>query len=655
MGWQNIVKGKKPTCALLVALLVMLILSMATVSVSVDQAKLFVDPPTYIATLLGEVFTIDINITDVQGLKGFNLKLGYNTTLLDTLDAAVGPFPSRPLSYSLIQVNETEGYVWFSVVSMGAADGNGTLATITFNATYEESASCILDLYDTELFYSGGGLIDHDVEDGNYQFGILDLTVATDKTTYHPGENITIHGNLTLDGSPFQGLVAIEVDDPTGYYKKVVRTLQMGPTPPPGNITIVDVFPCTQEGDPKGSFQIGTKPYFNVTVRNDGTEPKSVTITINAYDGNTTPLPRVPTFIGSVSPGIETRIGGGGEIPTWAYIGTGMVYANAFTDLPRDGGVSYCPEKSNTFQITNSTGATALETPIITSLTETTGNYSLAFKLAPDAMAGVYRVYASSLYLHALATDNTLFGVNVIVVPDDYPTIQEAIDAASPTNNTIIVFPKIVFPKTYNEHININKSLTLVGTDPSNTIINGSRTGTVVTVTADKVEITGFTIQNSGSSSYSGITLNNSSDITISENTILSNHNGIYLNNSSDITIRGNNITSNNAYGINIHSSDNNEILDNTLSSNNYGIYLNHSTGTILRGNDMICNKYNFGVFGDSISYFTHDIDTSNTVEGKPIIYWINQQNKLVPSNAGYVAIVNSANITVRNLNLTKN
>lgn len=390
----------------------MLILSMAPVSVSVGQAKLSVDPPTYIATLLGEVFTIDINITNVQGLKGFDLKLGYNTTLLDTLDAVVGSFTPRPLSYSLIQVNETEGYVWFSVVSMGAADGNGTLATITFNATYAESASCILDLYDTQLFYSGGGFIDHDVEDGNYQFGILDLTVATDKLLYYLGENVTIHVNLTINSSPFQGLVAIEVDDPTGYYKKVVRTLQTGATPPLGNITIVDVVPCDMMGDPKGSFQIGTKPYFNVTVRNDGTEWKNAAITINAYDGNTVPLPGVPTIIGSVGPGVETHIAGVNEIPTWAYIGTGMVYANVFTDLPRDGGVSYCPEKSATFQITGGGGGGAGAPG---SGNSTAGNYNLTFELPKfDAKIGNYTVYATSGYGGQQVIKNTTFETKLI-------------------------------------------------------------------------------------------------------------------------------------------------------------------------------------------------------------------------------------------------
>jgi parallel beta-helix repeat protein len=52
---------------------------------------------------------------------------------------------------------------------------------------------------------------------------------------------------------------------------------------------------------------------------------------------------------------------------------------------------------------------------------------------------------------------------------------------------------------------------------------------------------------------------------------------------------------------------------------------------------------------------YINDIDQSNIIDGKPIIYWVNQQDKTVPSNAGYVALINCRNITVQNLDLTNN
>lgn len=58
--------------------------------------------------------------------------------------------------------------------------------------------------------------------------------------------------------------------------------------------------------------------------------------------------------------------------------------------------------------------------------------------------------------------------------------------------------------------------------------------------------------------------------------------------------------------------------------------------------------------YGYLTNYIQH-IDTSNTINGKPIYYWVDKQNEQIPSDAGYVGIVNCDNITVKNLNLSKN
>ena len=377
---------------------------MVSVGPETQLAKIFVDPPTYIATLLGEVFTININITNIHNLTGFEFKLSYNTTLLDALDAVEGPLPQPPID-RLVQIDDSEGYIWV-FVTCNPTEGNGTLATITFNVTYAESASCTLHLYDTKLADTKGDPIAHEVEDGKYEFGILTLTVKMDNSSYVLGENVEIHGNLTLDGSPFQGLVALEVDNPTNY-AIVVRTLQTGPAPPLGNITIVEVVPCDSGGTPKDSFEIGKLAFFNVTIENSGTEWKNAIITFNVYDANMVSL-GIAWGIVPVSPGIHPGLLiKSFPIPEWAYSGAGMVYVNAFTDWPNAGGVSYCPEKSATFNITGSTLGT--ETPEAQG-SENVGNYSLTFKLSRfGAKAGNYTVYASSSYRGQQAINITTF------------------------------------------------------------------------------------------------------------------------------------------------------------------------------------------------------------------------------------------------------
>jgi len=69
----------------------------------------------------------------------------------------------------------------------------------------------------------------------------------------------------------------------------------------------------------------------------------------------------------------------------------------------------------------------------------------------------------------------------------------------------------------------------------------------------------------------------------------------------------------------------------------------------------MSGNSHNFGVDGDSLSHFIQNMDTSNCVNEKAVYYFVGQQNKQVPNDAGFVGIVNSTNITVRDSALTNN
>jgi len=387
-------KKKKPMCTVLVAMLILSItMVMTRVGADAPLPKLSVDPQTYTATQLGEVFTINITIANVHNLSVFQFKLGYNTTLLDALEAVEGPLPQPPVD-CMIAIHDPEGYINIMVLC-NPTEGNGTLMTITFNATYAGSASCTLHLYDTVLADINGDPITHEAESGNYEFVILSITVATNKPSYLPGEeNVEINGNLTLNNSPHQGLVALEVIDPKKVI--VIRTLQTGPDTPSGNITIVDVIPCNNWGQPQDTFKKGKLAYFMVIVRNNGTESKNVTIAFNAYDNNMLPLDRAKSNPVLISPGAQGDYLSGIIIPEYAETGTGKVYASALTLMPKQGGVPYCPEASATFQITGSSGGG--EAPGEQG-SENVGNYSLTFKLlVHNAKKGNYTVYASSSY-----------------------------------------------------------------------------------------------------------------------------------------------------------------------------------------------------------------------------------------------------------------
>lgn len=92
-----------------------------------------------------------------------------------------------------------------------------------------------------------------------------------------------------------------------------------------------------------------------------------------------------------------------------------------------------------------------------------------------------------------------------------------------------------------------------------------------------------------------------------------------------------------------------------TIQNGIDGISVVYSYNVTLRNNNIKGNWRNFDVWGKQLSHFVHDIDNSNTVDEKLLYYWVNRKNEQVPFDAGYVAVINSTNIKVKNLILTKN
>lgn len=182
-------------------------------------------------------------------------------------------------------------------------------------------------------------------------------------------------------------------------------------------------------------------------------------------------------------------------------------------------------------------------------------------------------------------------------------SIQQIINDAS-YGDTIIVRDGI-----YQGDIKVNKPLTIRSENGfSSTIIqDGIIGGTVLEVTADNVVIDGFTLVGVGG--------------------MHSTYAGLYINNA-----------------------DNSNISNNLLLNNKYGIIWKQSKNNILRGNIMLDNEHNLDFWGWTITEFIHDIDTSNKVDGKPIYYWINERNREIPNDAGWVGLVNSTGIIVKDL-----
>ena len=324
----------------------------------------------------------------------------------------------------------------------------------------------------------------------------------------------------------------------------------------------------------------------------------------------------------------------------------------------------------------------------------------------------------------------------IIYVPDDYPTIQQAVDGAS-DGDTIIVRDG-----TYVENVNVYKSLTIKSENgPSRCVVKAASADEhVFEITANRASIVGFTVERASGWGKAGIYVNASYcnilnnicshnwdgiNLYYSDNSMISNnicsHNkddGISLDFSNNNVILNNNCSRNHDAGIYLHYSSNNTISNNNCSLNWYGISLDHSNNKIsnneclynqddgiylhyssnnaISNNNCSHNK-NDGIFllysnnnkisnnkcfhnnwaaifldrsnnnklegnrmlgcgiviqGLGLSNYTHEIDTSNIVNGKPVYYWKNVNGGKIPEEAGQVILVNCSSVTVENQKL---
>jgi len=159
--------------------------------------------------------------------------------------------------------------------------------------------------------------------------------------------------------------------------------------------------------------------------------------------------------------------------------------------------------------------------------------------------------------------------------------------------------------------------------------------------------------KNTARDNYVGMCISHSDSNDISNNIVGRNENvGIILHYSDSNTVSHNNVYLSGSYGISlITDCDRNVISVNTVSDNWAGIHIFQSSTNTLTGNTMVNN----GVFisGGLLEHWnTHTIDTSNTVDGKPVRYWKDRTSGTVPSGAGQVILANCENVLVEKQSL---
>jgi parallel beta-helix repeat protein len=290
----------------------------------------------------------------------------------------------------------------------------------------------------------------------------------------------------------------------------------------------------------------------------------------------------------------------------------------------------------------------------------------------------------SSLPTVTLPSTPTVFD---IVVPDNYSSIQQAVNDAA-EGAAILVRAGL-----YNEAVTINKSLWLVGEDKQITTVDAHSAAPSIFILADRVNITGFHVINTPipaqgnpwfsweyvpSKQLPSIQINRSSDCNIYGNLFTNGSIGVDLSDSSKNRVLEN-VFSFNGEGVYISGqghyvaknqilnygaggtglvidSSHNVIVNNTVVDGTGGIWFKSGENNTLRENVMKGNFISIlmGYIEPWLS-FDNDVDASNTVDGKPVYYWIGRTGETVPSDAGAVILVNSTDMTVKDLVLPQN
>jgi len=174
-----------------------------------------VEPSTYEAAYIGEIFDIDITINDVDSLlrmTSVEFRLKYNETLLEVVTVTEGPFlkqfnntPTLPFTYFIWYLEPGDVGLGYPHVLVGIQllpnaegewtnfpSGSGILATITFKVIKrtmepEPVVTCDLALTTSMILNDDLTEIEHSTVDGSYQAPHHTLPMLrVEPSTYHP-------------------------------------------------------------------------------------------------------------------------------------------------------------------------------------------------------------------------------------------------------------------------------------------------------------------------------------------------------------------------------------------------------------------------------------------------------------------------------------
>ncbi|MCW4016076.1 MAG: right-handed parallel beta-helix repeat-containing protein [Candidatus Bathyarchaeota archaeon] len=234
------------------------------------------------------------------------------------------------------------------------------------------------------------------------------------------------------------------------------------------------------------------------------------------------------------------------------------------------------------------------------------------------------------------AVEVTKAELDTLVVPDDYGSIQEAI------NNAVDGDTVYVKKGTYHENIVVNKSLSLIGENLDTTIIDGAAAPIVygdpseeyrrpITIQCDNVSISGFKLLYG----YAGITIGEVNFCRIYGNRIADNQHGIILVGTSYSNITGNYFESIGlSSAIQLSKSNDNFVSGNYIDSCTEGIQIWSSSYNNTVSENTITNCDDPAI---RLQYSSNNTVTRNNISNSGVGTCIYVSNNNTITNNNYV------------------
>ncbi len=192
---------------LLLCLLLLLAFISALKGMQANAVTTISVSPSSVTVMVGQSFSIDVTISAVSNLYGWEYKLRWNASLLSAVSVVEGSFlETAGNTFFVPKINNTAGSMIVDCTLLGdvwGVSGSGILSTVSFNVI--TAGETLLDLQDTMLIDYFEQQIPHDSVDGygyfTPQHDVAVTKVEASPTVLLPDQSVQINATAQNKGA----------------------------------------------------------------------------------------------------------------------------------------------------------------------------------------------------------------------------------------------------------------------------------------------------------------------------------------------------------------------------------------------------------------------------------------------------------------------